>query len=201
MSRQFYLMYDQGNTYFPIGLLTVVDKLYRFQYLRGNKMALLEFPVKEKIYESTSLFATFQNKIMSPKRPDYEKYLNWRGLDKSNVPLDIFRIYTTSVTNSTTVIEKPQMTNTYDFRFSNIRFFLKTSMNEDYISAGDKLDLIDNDIYKDDKIVGELPVGLTDFSTDYVKVRRINDSVPLAYRYLCEFEPVDAVPNMNYLPL
>jgi len=85
--------------------------------------ALYDFPKLEKHYESDELFPLFKNRIMTPGRHDFRKYLQLLDLSGDQAdPLDILAIdggY--RATDSFQVF--PKITKTEDGNFST-RFFL-----------------------------------------------------------------------------
>jgi hypothetical protein len=70
---------------------------YRFRYTKGAEEAnreagfppLLEFPDFEGNYESSVLFPIFQNRIISPRRPDFGDYLRTLDLGDDADPIEI----------------------------------------------------------------------------------------------------------------
>ena len=78
----------------PIGRLDFDAGIYVFQYIEGLKKArklgfsfLPEFPDLLKTYESRELFPLFANRLMSPKRRDFNGLIEALGLVKSDSPL------------------------------------------------------------------------------------------------------------------
>lgn len=69
-----------------IGRLDLDGDVYRFQYTNGCKKSNNFIPFSgmfdlNKVYFSKNLFPIFSNRVLSPKRPEYEKFLSWMGLD------------------------------------------------------------------------------------------------------------------------
>ena len=81
---------ETSRKWFPVARLDSDTEapLYRFRYTGGAEQArreadfplLLEFPHMKKDYLSPVLFPIFRNRIMSEKRPDFEKYISSLGL-------------------------------------------------------------------------------------------------------------------------
>jgi hypothetical protein len=77
-----------SRSWFTIGKLTYDGKKYRFVYTQGAKEAqnicdfqpLYSFPDLEQVYTSIHLFPVFSNRLMSPSRPDYAKFLKWLNI-------------------------------------------------------------------------------------------------------------------------
>lgn len=76
----------------PVGLLEHEDEQrYRFRYLRRaaelpDFQPFLGLPELERTYESSSLFPIFTQRIMSPKRPDFSRYLQQLHLSEDASP-------------------------------------------------------------------------------------------------------------------
>lgn len=99
---------QRSRAWFPVGRLDAEsvggqsDRThYRFRYTRGALTAqrdagftpLLAFPDFEKNYESNELFPLFQNRVLSPKRADFEQYIQWLDLDRSHAdPVSILAV-------------------------------------------------------------------------------------------------------------
>ncbi len=90
---------DENRFWFPVGRLDAnpAEAKYRFRYTYGAKHAqnhagfptLLEFPELDGDYWSSELFPLFQNRIMSPSRPDFQEYLQVLGLEDNADPIEI----------------------------------------------------------------------------------------------------------------
>lgn len=84
---------DRKNRgWFPVGRLVRRESVpvgYEFEYIRGAERAkrlagfagIPGFPEMGKRYTSPSLFSTFRNRAMNPRRPDRPEYLKQLGLD------------------------------------------------------------------------------------------------------------------------
>lgn len=80
---------EASRQWFPVGRLEAdaENSEYEFRYIAGVKCAQKEvgfspivgFPYLERAYRSSELFPIFQNRVLSPKRPDFADYL--RALD------------------------------------------------------------------------------------------------------------------------
>ncbi len=78
----------------PIGLLEQSDAGYAFAYLRRvmdipGFRPLLGFEDLERRYESPVLFPLFSQRLMSPRRSDYVRYLTVLGLPDGSPPLTV----------------------------------------------------------------------------------------------------------------
>ena len=87
-----------SRLWFPVGRLDVDDEgPFRFRYTQGAKEAnrengfpaLLEFPDLVGDYRSPELFPLFQNRIITPNRPDFTDYLRALDLGKEADPIEI----------------------------------------------------------------------------------------------------------------
>lgn len=74
-----------SRAWYPVGRLEAdpASEVYRFRYLQGAERALhaegfsslLSFPDRYKVYEAAELFPLFQNRLLSPARPEYKSLL------------------------------------------------------------------------------------------------------------------------------
>ena len=90
---------DENRFWFPVGRLDAdpEEAKFRFRYTYGAKKAqkhagfptLLEFPELDGDYWAPELFPLFQNRIMSPARPDFQEYLQVLGLEANAEPIEI----------------------------------------------------------------------------------------------------------------
>ena len=88
-----------SRLWFPVGRLDadVGEAAYQFSYTKGAKEAnreagflpLPEFPQFDRNYVSSELFPIFQNRVISPKRPDFVDYLRTLGLEGNADPIEI----------------------------------------------------------------------------------------------------------------
>ncbi|MFK5975293.1 MAG: hypothetical protein QM493_02185 [Sulfurovum sp.] len=77
-----------NSQWLPIGNLEYRGKLYSFNYTNGAKSKDFQ-PFGQmnelgKIYNSETLFPIFKNRLLAKSRPEYEDYLNWLDIDKSD---------------------------------------------------------------------------------------------------------------------
>lgn len=75
----------------PIGLLDYDGHLYRFGYIRhaldvADFRPLLGFEDLRSSYLSEQLFPFFAQRVMDPRRPDYQRYVGRLGLDEDASP-------------------------------------------------------------------------------------------------------------------
>ncbi len=84
----------ESRTIYPVGLLTWNGAQYGFAYLERAKSEegfrpFLGFPEFGRHYQSTSLFSLFAQRIMSPNRPDFGRYLDSLDLQSSATPWEV----------------------------------------------------------------------------------------------------------------
>lgn len=82
------------RTYHAIGLLTQVEREYRFDYLTCavdvlGPRRLLGFPDLERTYRTASLFPLFAERLMDPARPDRPRLLEALSLDALATPMEV----------------------------------------------------------------------------------------------------------------
>src|SRR6266496_1406159 len=70
----------------PVGFLSYDGRVYRFAYIRNAQQVkgfqpLLGFEDLGRGYESEQLFPLFAQRVMAPRRPDYQRYVKRLGLD------------------------------------------------------------------------------------------------------------------------
>ena len=89
----------ENRLWYPVGRLDAAPKcsIYRFRYIGGAERAqeeaefplIIGFPDIDKKYDSEELFPLFQNRIMSPSRPDFKSYLKALDLEEDANPIEI----------------------------------------------------------------------------------------------------------------
>lgn len=82
-----------GRTH-PVGLLTATSQDYRFSYLPdveglADFRPFVNFPDPIREYRSSRLFPFFSQRVMNPRRPDYQAYVAALGLPADASPLDV----------------------------------------------------------------------------------------------------------------
>ncbi len=122
-----------SRAWFPVGRLDAEtgSPHYRFRYTHGAIQAqadvgfapLLAFPEFRQVYESDELFPLFQNRVLSPKRTDFQEYIQWLDLDRSHAdPISILSVSGGErVTDNLEVF--PMVSADAEGHF-NVRFFL-----------------------------------------------------------------------------
>lgn len=94
---------QRSRAWFPVGRLDADTNgpHYRFRYTGGALKAqrevgfapLLAFPDFQKDYRADELFPLFQNRVISPKRSDFQEYIQWLDLDRDHAdPVTILSV-------------------------------------------------------------------------------------------------------------
>lgn len=214
----------RSRAWFPVGRLDAEPEIshYKFRYTQGALTAqkdvgfapLLAFPDFQKVYESDELFPLFKNRVLSPKRTDFQEYIQWLDLDRGHAdPISILSVSGGErVTDNLEVF--PKVTADADGNF-NVRFFLHglRHLGENAIAraarltAGEGLQVLvelNNPatrlalplLTEDYQMIGWAPRYLVDDLIKCVphapeisaRVARINaDAAPLNQRYLIDY--------------
>jgi len=220
-----------SREWIPVARLEHENGRFRFSYTRGVFRAQNFLPFNrmhqlDAIYESTSIFPLFANRIISKSRPEFKDYLRWLGLDTaSDDPLSILAL-TGGIrgTDSIEIFEPPSINENTVLELS---FFVRSlsHMPKEAIShigglnPGDKLYLM-RDCQNDfDENAVALRTGSQPFfigfcpkyyaqdlnnllsieSTDLqATVKSVNRDAPLNMRLLCH---VSAKVPLDFVPL
>ncbi len=94
---------EANRAWYPVGRLDadVAQSKYRFRYTAGARRAREErgfrlitgFPNLTQDYEADRLWALFTNRVLTPRRPDFETYLRNLGLPEGTVdPIEILAV-------------------------------------------------------------------------------------------------------------
>lgn len=95
-----------SRAWFPIGRLDAESEggevvSCRFRYTGGAQRAheevgfepLVSFPEFQEDYTSEKLFPLFHNRVLSPKRADFQEYIEWLGLSREEAdPISILSV-------------------------------------------------------------------------------------------------------------
>jgi hypothetical protein len=96
----------RNRAWFPVGRLDASSpaddqQRYRFRYTEGARSAerevgfrpLISFPDFQQDYTSENLFPLFQNRVLSPKRPDFPEYIEWLDMTREEAdPISILSV-------------------------------------------------------------------------------------------------------------
>lgn len=217
VTRKFWLIWKHHETrrYHRIGQFDhLADGHYVFRYLPESANVagfspLLQFPEPDKIYVAAALPAFLSNRIMSPRRENYDEYLGWLGLDKNDpmVPVEILaRTGGVRVTDTFHLVER------FD-EYAGLpmgRFFISGVRHRDHeaalgLSPGQQLQLKDEPdnsynprailLAADGTEIGWVPDWLVDELHVLrerhelrVFVERVNPDSPARLAVLCRFE-------------
>lgn len=202
-----------------VGNLQERDSEYVFSYTKGalNSSKFTKFSGMNDVnetYVSKELFPLFKNRLLSPRRPEYPKFIHWLGLDQTDAkPIDILArsggMRSTDQLQMFKRIEIDRDGNFEHYFFAHGLSHMTASANErvSKLSSGDKLYFcIDpqNDFDKlavlirvDEpaEVLGFCPryfsrnirsLLLDEDSTITLSVERISDDAPHNYRLLCK---------------
>lgn len=155
MKRALYVFWQEpkARRWYPVGVLSRRDSMFRFAYTRGAKLAkkkeFLTFGRMTELhqqYESHELFPFFANRLLSPSRPEYQSFLTWLEAEsESPDPLELLaRTGGIRATDSILLYPKPEPTanGEYDLRFfvHGLRHMPKEAIPKiNTLSAGTKL--------------------------------------------------------------
>jgi hypothetical protein len=105
----------QTRGWFPVGKLTFEDGHYRFVYTKGAKASPKFIPFGlmrdlTAVYKSKELFPLFANRLLSRKRPEYNRILKWGDLrqDEADPLVLLARTEGIRETDSLTVFSCPE---------------------------------------------------------------------------------------------
>ncbi len=111
----------------PVGRLDNELGHYRFVYTKGARCLkdFAPFPGMtdvEQVYESDDLLPVFQNRMLSPSRPEYRDFLKWSGFDPEYPPNPLDLLGITEGLRATDKLElfpcpQPDANNQYSIRF------------------------------------------------------------------------------------
>lgn len=219
----------RSRAWFPVGRLDAETieagaphPHYRFRYTGGALKAqqdvgfapLLAFPDFNTDYESDQLFPLFKNRVMSPRRGDFQEYIQWLDLDRGQAdPVTILSVSGGErVTDNLEVFPKVNADAAGNF---HVRFFLHglrhlgdTAMERaSRLRVGEELRILvelNNPatrlavplLTEDYQMIGWAPRYLVEDLINCVphapkisaKIARINsDAAPLNQRFLIDF--------------
>ncbi|MCL6325481.1 HIRAN domain-containing protein [Pectobacterium polaris] len=202
-----------------VGNLQARKTEYVFNYTKGalTSSKFTKFSgMKDfnETYVSEDLFPLFKNRLLSPKRPEYPKFIHWLGLDGSNAaPIEILaRSGGMRSTDQLQMFKRIEIGSDGHFEhyfFAHGLSYMPLSANErvSSLKSGDRLCLcldVQNGYDKaavliradnPAEIVGYCPryfahdiknMLLSDATAINLSVERISDDAPHNYRLLCK---------------
>jgi hypothetical protein len=104
MKTLFLAWQDKARTreWFPVGRLDVgaPKSPYQFRYMQGATRArersgfepLVDFPNFQQCYQSSDLFPLFHNRVLTPRRRDFQDYLRLLDLPEQADPIEILSV-------------------------------------------------------------------------------------------------------------
>jgi hypothetical protein len=218
--------HEPSRRYYPVGRLVsgLGPELpeYEFVYLRGVGVAqkvgfdpLLAFAELDRVYRSDDLFPLFQNRLMSPGRPEFREFASSLAVDPgSNDPMPLLvRSGGGRATDSLEMFEVPRISeegNPYQTHFlaHGIRYLHSTSLERiQSLKPDDQLRIFHDcqnpadpnalALRTEDRIiVGYMPRYLIGDAVQLLNsceiveafVAQVNSSAPLQQRLLCRME-------------
>jgi hypothetical protein len=175
----------------PVGVLRAAGGAFSFSYVLDavtipGFRPMIEFPDVNVVYRSPTLFPFFAQRVMDPKRPDYESYIRALALPEDADELDVLgRSGGRRQSDTYQVIEAPRVDaggrTSFDFLVHGVRFAPSgldpDLLNEelDRLRTGDRLALLaepDNPVNERAQLVvtaAGLPLGwIPDLLLPYV---------------------------------
>lgn len=204
-----------------VGNLKHQDSNYIFNYTEGAKSSEKFTPFSgmddlTEIYISKELFPLFKNRLLSPKRPEYSKFISWLGLNNDEEkPLEILArsggVRSTDQLQLFKKLEVDQSGKIIHYFFVHALSHLSVAADErvTHLQKGDLLKLCpdsQNSYHKSaviiradnpPEIVGYCPRYFSDdiqkiliHDPDSIKVtvHQISSDAPKSYRLLCKIE-------------
>lgn len=231
--KTLFVAWKQPNSgeWIPVAKLERKDDLYFFSYTRGVHRAKSFLPFSrmdrlDAVYESSSIFPLFANRLISKSRPEYSDYLRWLGL--KSAPDDTLSMLALTGgirgTDSIELFQPPVISENGEYK---VEFFARSlsHLSRDAIAhigklgAGERLFLmrdLQNDFdplalairsHKPPVFVGFCPkyyvqdLGALLAQSAHemeIRVKCINTDAPLNMRLLCS---VSAVASPGFSPL
>ena len=125
---------------------------YRFVYLKNAETLegfdpFVSFPNLHRTYISDRLFPLFENRLMSPRRPDYPQFVEDLGLPEDADPFDLLGRSGRRATDSIEVFAEPHMNDDTGhlstwFFVRGIRHVLEDDAVLQQLRNGDELQLV-----------------------------------------------------------
>lgn len=89
--KQLVVGWQDEKRWYPIGKVERDDKYFSFAYTKGAQVAadechfqpLLSFPDFKRIYKSAEMFPWLRHRLLSNKRPEFKRYLQWLQIDSN----------------------------------------------------------------------------------------------------------------------
>jgi hypothetical protein len=221
MPKKLYVAWQDSNTrrWFPIGTLNHLDGgEYTFAYTQGVFQAqkesqfdgLQSFPDLHKKYSSRTLFPVFQNRILSPGRPEYDDFITWLNLSGDASPIAILaRTGGRRETDALEVFPCPSRTKdgkyVASFFAHGIRHLVGAAEIVQRLKTGDRLEMVHDSNNKYDSMALRLERALVSIgycpryvTNDFHKLLKVSDvqvqvellnpdPVPIQFRLLCQF--------------
>ena len=210
-----------SRSWLPVGILQKIKGGFEFVYTKGAKEADGFIPFGRMIdlhkrYKSSDLFPFFSNRLMSPKRPEFDRFIHWIAAEQeADDPLVLLsRTGGKRATDPLVLYSKPEPNERNEFDL----FFLCHGIEYLPRSASGRIAMLDVDetlfpmldvsnpydphaiaIRTDDPrhLIGYVPrffakelrtcIEWARTENVHLKVARVNLEAPLQFRLLCRF--------------
>lgn len=209
--------HPETRTITPVGVLEQRAAGYSFAYLRHalevpGFRPFIGFDNLHSRYESPTLFSLFRQRLMDPRRPDYDHYMDVLGLVKNATPLEVLgRSEGGRVGDSIFLIREPEITadnqTSCTFFVHGVRYIEGAATRITLLQPGEELLLRDDHGNRfnpravlvsasDNQQLGWVPDALVDYvqaartaAPTSVRVKQVNDTdVPPNLRLLVQFQ-------------
>lgn len=222
IAKSVYVAWQSPETrsWHVVGNLQERSNGYVFKYTKGSCVSdkFTKFSGMEdinKTYVSEELFPLFKNRLLSPKRPEYPRFMNWLGLsDEEQNPIEILaRSGGSRSTDQLQMFKKFDVSENGElihYFFLHGLSYLNEQANQTVsnLKVGDALQLcLDVQNEHDDKAVfarASDPAEIVGYCPRYFSadiksmlienpcsvklvVEKISDDAPTNYRLLCKF--------------
>jgi hypothetical protein len=210
-----------SRSWLPVGILQKIKGGFEFVYTKGAKEADGFIPFGRMIdlhkrYKSSDLFPFFSNRLMSPKRPEFDRFIHWIAAEQeADDPLVLLsRTGGKRATDPLVLYSKPEPNERSEFDL----FFLCHGIEYLPRNASGRIAMLDVDetlfpmldvsspydphaiaIRTDDPrhLIGYVPrffakelrtcIEWARTENVHLKVARVNLEAPLQFRLLCRF--------------
>ncbi len=207
----------ENRSWHTVGKLTQENDLFEFHYTQGALASELFIPFSgmndlEATYRSETLFPLFANRLLSRRRPEYQRMMSWLGLEESRQNPITILAKTGGIKSTDNLKIFPELHSSPETGFDVDFFVSGVGLVSDSarqrikaLSFNDKLLLMQDFQNEHDnlalairtpdapEIIGYCPrflaYGLAELSTNGVqldvRVVRVNSDAPLYYQLMC----------------
>ncbi|WP_434939311.1 HIRAN domain-containing protein [Shewanella sp. HL-SH8] len=210
---------SEDHMWHPVAKLSRSNENYQFNYTKGaSNKSFIPFPRMDdlnKVYNSSTLFSFFSNRLMPSNRPEFKKMLQWSDIKVDNY--DEFDLLGVSggarKTDEFQIISEPEITENGDYKIrffiSGVRYLDSQSNNKvNQLKNGESLYFVYEDSNPHDckailvSTIDDIPIGYCpkylncdvrvllenpSLSSTTLRVVKTNLDAPSQFRILCEF--------------